>query len=189
MFREIFHFLVNISTNLIGEALLLRAWLVFSGVPSMHPMMLSLARLTDWIILPLRRLRIFHRQEQFDFVSLFAAWIIAFLNLIIVAILFGFDLRSLLQRAAIASFLVLCKWMLNLVSWSTILYVLISWINPLAPTMLLTSILLNPLLIPLRKFLPDIRAIDLSPLVLMIFVAVLQALLARFWVYFPNMMF
>lgn len=189
MFREIFHFLINISTNLLGEALILRVWLGIVNVPCAHPMMIGLTHLTDWLLRPLYRLRIVGRWHQVDLVALLSAWMVALLNLVIIATLFGFVSHILFPQILISSFFLLCKWILNLISWSTILYILISWINPFAPSMVLISILLNPLLLPFRKLFSYSRIIDFSPIILTIVIAILQTMLTRLWANFPHTLF
>ncbi len=64
------------------------------------------------------------------------------------------------------------NWALTLVIWITLIYVLISWVNPMAPVAPALSMLLQPLLGPIRRILPTIGGIDLSPMVLLIAVYV-----------------
>jgi YggT family protein len=61
----------------------------------------------------------------------------------------------------------------------TLIYVLISWVNPLAPVAPALSVLLRPLLEPIRRILPTIGGIDLSPMVLLIAVYLLQMVVGR----------
>jgi YggT family protein len=57
--------------------------------------------------------------------------------------------------------------------------VIISWVNPLAPVAPALSMLLRPLLVPIQRILPALGGIDLSPMVLLIVVYVLQMIVAR----------
>jgi YggT family protein len=73
----------------------------------------------------------------------------------------------------------LLNWALSLVIWVTLIYVIISWVNPLAPVAPALSMLLRPLLSPIQRILPALGGIDLSPMVLLIIVYVLQMIVAR----------
>ena len=70
-------------------------------------------------------------------------------------------------------------WALNVVVWLTIIYVVISWVNPHAPFAPAFDLLLRPLLTPIRRILPTIGGFDLSPMVLLIGVYVIQMVVAR----------
>ncbi len=73
----------------------------------------------------------------------------------------------------------LLNWALTLVIWVTLIYVVISWVNPLAPVAPRFRMLLRPLLAPIRRIVPAVGGIDLSPMVLLIIVYVLQMIVAR----------
>ena len=73
----------------------------------------------------------------------------------------------------------LVNWALTLVVWVTLIYVVISWVNPLAPVAPALSTLLRPLLEPLQRIVPAVRGIDLSPMALLILVYVLQIVIGR----------
>jgi YggT family protein len=55
--------------------------------------------------------------------------------------------------------------------------VILSWVNPHAPIAPTVSALTNPFLAPLRKIIPLVGGIDLSPMVLLIGLMFLQELL------------
>jgi YggT family protein len=73
----------------------------------------------------------------------------------------------------------LVKWTLYLVIVLTLLYAVLSWLNPYAPIAPVLSVLVNPLLSPLQRILPRIGNIDLSPLALLLLVQILLLLLDR----------
>ena len=55
-----------------------------------------------------------------------------------------------------------------MIVWVTIIYVVISWVNPHAPFAPAFEALLRPLLAPIRRVLPTVGGFDLSPMVLLI---------------------
>ena len=70
-------------------------------------------------------------------------------------------------------------WGLNAIVWVAIIYVVISWVNPHAPFAPAFDTLLRPLLAPIRRVLPTVGGFDLSAMVLLIGVYVLQMVVAR----------
>ncbi len=85
-----------------------------------------------------------------------------------------FGLPVAVDAIVLGSVLQLINWALTLVIWVTLIYVVISWVNPLAPVAPALSMLLRPLLGPIQRILPAIGGIDLSPMVLLIVVYLLQ---------------
>ncbi|NHH80778.1 hypothetical protein DRA46_02879 [Burkholderia gladioli] len=77
------------------------------------------------------------------------------------------------------SLLTIAKWALNLVLWMTILMALLSWLNPRSPAMAILFPLTAPLLNPLRRVLPNIGGLDLSPILLFVIVQVLLMVVTR----------
>lgn len=77
-------------------------------------------------------------------------------------------------------------WVLDLATWVILIWVVLSWIpttegHPLRSAKDFLDRLLNPALRPIRNFVPPLRVggvgVDLSPLVLMISVILLERIL------------
>jgi len=75
--------------------------------------------------------------------------------------------------------LMVLRWALTLVVWITLIQVVMSWINPMAPMMSLLQAITAPLLNPIRRVLPTMGAFDFSPLVLLIAAQVGLMVIAR----------
>jgi YggT family protein len=75
--------------------------------------------------------------------------------------------------------LTVVKWALNLITWMTILMALLSWLNPQSPAMPLLYQITAPFLDPLRRILPRLGGIDLSPVLLLVIVQVLLMVVTR----------
>ena len=73
----------------------------------------------------------------------------------------------------------LVVWGLNVIVWVTIIYVVIGWVNPHAPFAPAFESLLHPLLKPIRRVVPTVGGFDLSPMIMLIGVYVLQMVVAR----------
>ena len=132
--------------------------------------------LTNWAVKPLRR--IIPGIGGLDWSSIFAAYA---LQLLLTGIVVG--LSSRFGEADIAGLAPTILWfalraLLRLAVYimigALILQAVLSWINPYSPLSAPAQQLTSPLLDPIRRFVPLIGGIDLSPLVAIL---LLQALL------------
>jgi YggT family protein len=65
------------------------------------------------------------------------------------------------------------------VIWLTLIQAILSWVNPLAPVMPVLRTLTDPMLEPIRRIMPNLGGVDLSPLVLLILAQVALMVLNR----------
>jgi YggT family protein len=101
---------------------------------------------------------------------------------ILMVLLAGVDpagLAALLPTLLVVAVITVIKWALNLIIWMTILMALLSWLNPQSPAMPLLYQLTAPFLEPLRRVLPRMGGIDLSPILLFVIVQVLLMVVTR----------
>jgi YggT family protein len=169
MFGDIARFLLNTVFTLFGAALLLRAWLQVVRMPPYNPVTNAVLQATNWIVLPLRH--ILHSTRNIDWASLAAALIAAIIYVVLMVVLTGADPLTLVPTLLIVAVLTVIKWALNLIIWMTILMALLSWLNPRSPT--------APFLNPLRRVVPQLGGIDLSPILLFVIVQVLLMVVTR----------
>ena len=177
MFGDIARFLLNTVFTLFGAALLLRAWLQVVRMPPYNPVTNAVLQATNWIVLPLRH--ILHSTRNIDWASLVAALIAAIIYVVLMVVLTGADPLTLVPTLLIVAVLTVIKWALNLIIWMTILMALLSWLNPRSPAMPILYQLTAPFLNPLRRFVPQVGGIDLSPIVLFVIVQVLLMIVTR----------
>ncbi len=177
MLGEIARFLLNTLFTLFGAALLLRAWMQAVRVPPYNPVTQAVLQATNWLVLPLRR--VISGTRGVDWASVVAALLTAFVYVLLMVVLIGVDPMSMLPTIAIVAVLTIVKWALNLVLWMTILMALLSWLNPRSPAMAILLPLTAPLLNPLRRVLPALGGMDLSPIVLFLIVQVLIMIVTR----------
>ncbi|ACR27971.1 YggT family protein [Burkholderia glumae] len=177
MLGEIARFLLNTVFTLFGAALLLRAWMQAVRVPPYNPVTQAVLQATNWIVLPLRR--VITGTRGIDWASVVAALLTAFVYVLLMMSLAGIDALSMLPTLVIVALLTLVKWALNLVLWMTILMALLSWLNPRSPAMEILFPLTAPLLNPLRRVLPNLGGLDLSPILLFVIVQVLIMIVTR----------
>lgn len=175
MLADIARFLLEILGSLLVALLLLRAWMRYIGMPSRNPVAQFTYAMTNWLVGPLSRL--LPSRGRFDWASIVGALAVTLLVVILMRVLVGVPIAP--DLAIIAAVRQLVIWGLNVIVWVTIIYVVISWVNPHAPFAPAFDLLLRPLLAPIRRIVPTIGGFDLSPLVLLIAVYVLQMVVAR----------
>ncbi|HLR13483.1 MAG TPA: YggT family protein [Burkholderiaceae bacterium] len=177
MFSDTLHFLINILFTLFGIALIIRAWAFAIRLHPFNPWSRTLFQVSDWLVQPIRRL--VPPGNRADWPSIIACWLTAFAYLLLTWLLLTGSLpaaQSLLP-AVVASFLTMARWTFNVILWATLIQAILSWVNPMAPVMPLLRTFTAPLLDPIRRILPNMGGLDLSPLVLLILAQVAMMLL------------
>jgi len=160
VFYSIFNLIIDTIAVVFAGLLLLRFWM--QAVRVRPPLSLGqfMFRLTDWLVLPLRR--VLPGVGGYDWASLLGAFLIALLSVALV----------LTIRSAFAVEPLLLLSLLSMVHWIgygfiglLFIEVIFSWVNPHAPLAPLVRALNEPLMRPLRRVIRPIGGIDLSPLV------------------------
>lgn len=180
MFGDISRFLLEIAFTLLGVALIARAWMFAVRMHPFHPVVQAIGQATNWLVLPLRRL-FPPPHGLIDWACIAGAWLVALVYLLLGWMMSTGSLLpvSLLPGALGAAVLTVARWTLNLVIWMTLIQAILSWVNPAAPSMALLNQMTAPILNPLRRMLPNLGGIDISPLVLLILAQVVMMILAR----------
>ena len=127
--------------------------------------------ITDWIVKPLRR--VVPASRKVDWASIAAALILS----LVLAFFYSVLLLARSPMFGGVFFIALfwlCKWSVYLLIGLLLVQAVLSWVNPQAPIAPIIDLLTRPFLAPVRRFVPLIGGVDLSPLVLIV---VAQALL------------
>ena len=160
MLDSIFTLIVDTVAVVLASALLLRFWM--QAVRVRPPMEIAqfTYQLTDWLVRPLRR--VLPGVGGYDWASLIGAFLIALLATAFAAWLRGaFAAEAVLLLAVLQVF----RWALYGLIGLIFVEVIFSWVNPRAPLAPFVRALNEPLMRPLRRIVPLIGTIDLSPLV------------------------
>jgi YggT family protein len=168
MLFQIVSLLLEVAASVLGGACLLRLYMQQQRIPmsasSGNPLGRFIFVLTDWIVLPLRR--VLPALGRWDLASLVAAWLIE---------LAQFSVLWLLQGVAysyVAVLVLACFGVLRMViagmTGLVIIYAVLSWVQARSAMADLIDRLVVPLLAPIRRFMPLLGGIDLSPLVLLV---------------------
>lgn len=179
MLSNTLHFLINILLSLFGIALILRAWMFAIRLHPFNPLSQAILRITDWLVQPVRRL--IGPGDRADWPSLLACWLTAFVYLLLTWIVLTghFPPFQSLLPGVVAALLTMLRWTFNIVLWITLIQAILSWVNPIAPIMPMLTTLTAPLLNPIRRVLPNLGGLDLSPLVLIIIAQVAMMFLQQ----------
>lgn len=123
--------------------------------------------LTNWAVKPLRR--VIPGTAGFDWASLLAALALQLLLAVLLVVLSGHDTSSDGGTVALMALWFSLRTLLRLTVYifigALILQAVLSWVNPYSPLAAPANQLTRPLLDPIRRIVPLISGIDLSPLV------------------------
>lgn len=179
MLIQIMNLLLQVLVSIAAGACLLRCylqWLAFNlGAGQSGTIGAYILPLTNWIVIPLRR--IIPSIGRFDVASFLAAYLLVAAKTAILL---------LLSRAALSDI----SWLLlALIDFMDLILsslvglvlagVILSWISAGTQIQYLVSLLVDPLLAPIRKAIPSFGALDLSPLVLLLILQVLQIVIGN----------
>jgi YggT family protein len=182
MLYQIPSFLLDVITGLFGGACLLRLYMQYHRVPFGNPLGRFIFAITDWIVLPLRRL--VPAYKRWDLASLIAAFLLVMAKFLLLFLLIGaggkFGVLPLLSLVGLLQLAV------SGLTALLIVYAILSWI-PTASSMLqdLVARLAEPLVAPVRKLIPLVGGVDLSPLVVIVLLQIVAIVLgdALGWAY------
>ncbi|EIC19888.1 YggT family protein [Thiorhodovibrio frisius] len=168
-------FLVKTLFGIYTTLLVLRFLLQWARADFHNPISQFVVKLTGPVLQPVRR--IVPSIKGMDTSSLVVAWVVKSIELLVIALLLGAS--SLAWLAPLWAIPALVKLVLNLFLFAILIRVILSWVNPdpYNPAVSLLGRLTDPLMLPAQRLLPPIGGLDLSPMVVMIVLVLLQMLL------------
>lgn len=162
MLYQIISFLLDVVVGLLGGACLLRLYMQYQRVPFGNPVGRFVFALTDWLVLPLRR--VLPPMGRLDTASLVAAFL---LELAQYAVLWLLGMGSLAMLPVLALF-GLARLVISGLTGLVIVHAVLSWVQSDSPLVDIIGRLCAPLLRPFRRLIPLVGGIDLSPLALLV---------------------
>ena len=179
MLYQIFSLLLEVVVGLLSGACLLRLYMQYLRIPmsarSGNPLGGFVFALTDWIVLPLRK--VIPSIGALDTASLVAAFLLQ---------LAEFGLLWALTGAAGGLFSVpiyavfgLLRMTVSAMTGAVIVYAILSWVQTNSVIADVLERLVSPALVPIRRVLPLIGGVDLSPLVLLLILQIAAIVLGN----------
>ncbi|MEK9802711.1 MAG: YggT family protein [Curvibacter sp.] len=168
MLFQILSLLLEVAAGVLAGACLLRLYLQHQRIPmsarSGNPLGRFVFALTDWIVLPLRR--VVPSAGRWDLSSLLAAYLIVLLQFSLLWALLGFG-YSYLSVLILAVFGVV-KIVISGLTGLVIVYAVLSWVQSRTVLSDIIERLVQPVLAPIRRFVPLVGGSARAPRVLLV---------------------
>ncbi len=171
-------FLIQTVSGFYILAVMLRFLLQCVRADFYNPLVQFLVRITNPLLLPLRRFVPGYR--GLDLASVVLAFVLQLIEVMLVTALFG-------QSPGVGGVLLLTvmellKLLINIYLWGVIIQVVLSWINPDPhhPAARVLAQLTAPLLRPARRLVPPVSGVDLSPMLVVVALIFVSLLLQDF---------
>jgi len=166
-------FLVSTLFDLYLMVAVLRVWLQLVRADFYNPVSQFVVKATNPLLVPLRR--IIPGIGGIDWAGIVLVLIVGFAQVSTLQLLFGQGFPA--QQIAIASLISVVKEVFQLMFWVMVIRAILSWISQgYNPVEALLHQLTEPLLSPVRKFIPPIGGLDLSMIVFLIALQFVQFL-------------
>lgn len=170
MFAQALEFIVRAALDFMAAAFLLRFLLQAVRAPARTALARFIFAITDFAVRPARR--IVPGWRGHDLSTLVLAWVAATLTWAAVLALRGYPPGATPAETAGALALLgligVAKLALYIVLFSVLLHAVLSWINPHSPAAPLLAALTRPFLAPLRRRVPTVGGVDISPVLVII---------------------
>jgi YggT family protein len=158
--HSIFTLIIDTIAGIFGGVLLLRFWMQVVRVRPPASIGQFTFQLTDWMVRPLRRL--LPGVGGYDWASMVGA-------ILVIVLATAIDLlvssRFSPEYLLLLSILRFFEWVFYGLMGLIIIEAVFSWVNPHAPLAPFVRALNDPLMRPLRRVVPPIGSVDLTPLV------------------------
>lgn len=161
--QDVLVFLVDTFFSLLFFVFLLRLLLQWARADFRNPLSQAIVRLSNWLIMPLRRF--LPPVRRVDTASIAAVVAVALAQVAARTLVGGLGLPDPLGWLQLAALDIL-RTTLWLYFWAIFVYALLSMVSPgtYSPASSLLESLCEPVLGPIRRTLPAIGGLDLSPL-------------------------
>ena len=164
--------LLRMIFDLVIIFLLMRFSLQLARADFYNPVSQAIVRLTNPLLSPLRR--VIPSIKGQDSAALVLAYVVALVFLLVAYTVTG-GIPNPLVLFLLAP-LHLLEIMLDMLFWGIIIHAILSWFPSAqqAPAARVLDQLMTPLLTPIRRLIPDLGGIDLSPLALLLLVQIVK---------------
>ena len=189
MLTQIASLVVDFVGGFFVLMFLLRFYFQWLRVPFRNQLGDFIVATTRWMVNPARR--VVPPLLGLDLASLACAWLLQAALLALLLAIGGRDLGAAPGAFAgtvfAIAFVDLLQLSVRILLFVVILQAVLSWVNPYNPLQPLLDAITRPFLRPIRRFIPPLAGVDLSPLVLIVIVLILHEPLAELRVLVRNL--
>jgi len=181
MLVQIGQLLVDVVASFFVFLLLARFHFQWLRVPFRNPVGEFIIAGTNWLVRPARKL--IPPLAGLDLATLLAALLLQWLALYLLGALAGGGLGAepgrMIAVLAVGAAFDLARFSLYLLIFAVVVQAVLSWVNPHSPVQPLFDAMTRPFLRPLRRVIPLLGRVDLSPLVLLVLLQIALIALAH----------
>ena len=175
MLYQIASFLLDVVGGLLTGACLLRLYMQWQRIPFANPVGGLVFALTDWLILPLRKL--ITPVGRWDVSSVVAAVLLQLVQYFVLILLMG--AASAWAWLPWLALFGLARVAVSGLMGLLIVYAVMSWVQARSPLSSVITRLCEPILRPFRRMIPLVGGIDLSPLLVLVLLQVAMIVLGH----------
>ena len=170
-------FVLDAIFSIFILAALVRFWMQAFRAPARNPIAQFTMALTDWAVKPLRR--VVPGVFNLDWASLIVAGAFEFVLQVLLLLVAGgspVENPGVLSVLLFISFVKLVRLSIYVFMGAIIIQAVLSWVNPYHPVAPFFNALTNPFLRPVKRVIPPIGGVDISPVFVLIFFQLLLML-------------
>lgn len=177
-------FLITVIFDLFLFAVLLRFLFQWLRVDFYNPLSQTIVKVTSPFVNPLRK--IIPGIAGLDMASLLLAFIIAAAKSALLYKLQGYGLSA--NAILVSSLIEVITAILNIFLFAIFIQVILSWVAPGQhnPITLMIAQLTGPILAPIRRVMPDLGGLDLSPMVALVGIQIAKMLIIPPLIHLAN---
>ena len=179
MWMQMVNMVLEVLAGLVAGTCLLRCVMQWQRISFQQPLGRFVFAVTDWLVLPLRK--VVPAVSGWDLSSLLAAWLVKLAQFGVLWFLAGG--RGQLGLLPLVGLVGLAQLVVSALGALVLVLALMSWMNPGSPMHALSERLCSPFL---RRWIPLIGGVDLSPIALLLVLQMLGMALAQLqmsWMY------
>ena len=177
MISQAIQFVLDAIFSLFILAALVRFWMQAFRAPARNPIAQFTMALTDWAVKPLRR--VVPGLFNLDWASLIVAVMLEFVLQVLLLFVAGgspIENPGVLSVLLFLAFVKLVRLSIYVFMGAVIIQAVLSWVNPYHPVAPFFDSLTRPFLGPVKRVIPPIGGVDISPVFVLIFFQLLLML-------------
>lgn len=178
MFTSIFNLIIDTITTLYLVIVLMRFALQLARADFYNPVSQFVVKATNPLLIPLRR--VVPGFGGIDVDSLVLATLIQFVVLFLKSLVLDGGISNPVSEL-FKSFLLVASLLLNIYFWSLMVSIIASWVAPGNghPVLVLMGQIIAPIMRPFQKLLPPVGGFDLSPILVLMSIQVVEIIIAH----------